>query len=124
MDQTPNQDSDRTWAAVAHLAPIVGYFLLIGQILLPLAILLWGPKSAFVQGHAKESLKESLNGQISYTLYGLALLLLALTVVGLVVAVPLALALVVLMLWNMVMGALAAGRGEFYRYALILRLVP
>ncbi|ALJ90406.1 DUF4870 domain-containing protein [Thermus aquaticus] len=120
MDQTPNQDSDRTWAAVAHLAPIVGYFLLIGQILLPLAILLWGPKSAFVQGHAKES----LNGQISYTLYGLALLLLALTVVGLVVAVPLALALVVLMLWNMVMGALAAGRGEFCRYALILRLVP
>jgi uncharacterized protein len=39
-----------------------------------------------------------------------------------VVAVPLA--LLVLMLWNMVMGALAAGRGEFYRYALILRLVP
>lgn len=120
MDQHPNQDSDRTWAAVAHLAPIVGYFFVVGQILLPLAILLFGPKSAFVQAHAKES----LNGQISYTLYGLALLLLALTMVGLVLAVPLALGLLALALWNMVMGALAAGRGEFYRYALILRLVP
>jgi len=27
-------------------------------------------------------------------------------------------------LWNMVRGALAAGRGEVYRYAFILRLVP
>lgn len=116
----PLTDAERTWAAVAHLAPLVGYFVLIGQILLPLAILLWGPKSPFVQAHAKES----LNGQISYTLYGLALFLLALTVVGLVVAVPLGLALLVLALWNMVQGALAAGRGEVYRYALILRLVP
>ncbi|WP_105317705.1 DUF4870 domain-containing protein [Thermus tenuipuniceus] len=121
MEQpTPLTDADRTWAAVAHLAPLVGYFILIGQILLPLAILLWGPKSAFVQAHAKES----LNGQISYTLYGLALLLLAVTVVGLVVAVPLAFALVILVLWNMVQGALAAGRGGTYNYALILRLVP
>lgn len=113
-------DSERTWAAVAHLAPLVGYFLLIGQILLPLAILLWGPKSPFVQAHAKES----LNGQISYTLYGLVLLLLAITVVGIVVVYPLALALLALALWNMVQGALAAGRGEVYRYAFILRLVP
>ena len=79
---------ERTWAAVAHLAPLVGYFLLIGQVLLPLAILFLGPKTPFVQAHAKES----LNGQISYTLYGLGLFLLALTVVGLVVVYPLALA--------------------------------
>ncbi len=117
---TPQTDKDRTWAAVAHLAPLVGYFLLIGQILLPLAILLWGPKSPFVQAHAKES----LNGQISYTLYGLFLLLLAITVVGLVLALPLGVFLLGLALYNMVMGALAAGRGEGYRYALILRLVP
>ncbi|MFN4231446.1 DUF4870 domain-containing protein [Thermus sp.] len=121
MEQpTPLTDAERTWAAVAHLAPLVGYFILIGQILLPLAILLWGPKSAFVQAHAKES----LNGQISYTLYGLGLLLLAITVVGLVVAVPLALVLLALIFWNMVQGALAAGRGGTYSYALILRLIP
>ena len=85
---------ERTWAAVAHLAPLVGYFLLIGQVLLPLAILFLGPKTPFVQAHAKES----LNGQISYTLYGLGLFLLALTVVGLVVVYPLALALLALVL--------------------------
>uniref|UniRef100_A0A831U6T8 DUF4870 domain-containing protein n=1 Tax=Thermus islandicus TaxID=540988 RepID=A0A831U6T8_9DEIN len=120
MDARPETDADRTWAAVAHLAPLVGYFVLVGQILLPLAILLWGPKSPFVQAHAKES----LNGQISYTLYGLGLLLLALTVVGLVLALPLGVFLLGLALYNMVRGALAAGRGEGYRYALILRLVP
>ncbi|WP_243091246.1 DUF4870 domain-containing protein [Thermus neutrinimicus] len=121
MEQpTPLTDAERTWAAVAHLAPLVGYFILIGQILLPLAILLWGPKCAFVQAHAKES----LNGQISYTLYSLGLLLLAITVVGLVVAVPLALALLALIFWNMVQGALAVGRGGIYSYALILRLLP
>ena len=43
---------ERTWAAVAHLAPLVGYFLLIGQVLLPLAILFLGPKTPFVQAHA------------------------------------------------------------------------
>ncbi|MCS7217996.1 MAG: DUF4870 domain-containing protein [Thermus sp.] len=117
---SPFSDAARTWAAVAHLAPLLGYFVLIGQILLPLAVLLWGPKDPLVQAHAKES----LNGQISYTLYGLALWLLALTVVGLVLAVPLALGLVLLVLWNMVHGALAAGRGEAYAYRLILRLVP
>ena len=111
---------ERTWAAVAHLAPLVGYFLLIGQVLLPLAILFLGPKTPFVQAHAKES----LNGQISYTLYGLGLFLLALTVVGLVVVYPLALALLALVLWNMVRGALAAGMGEVYRSAFVLRLVP
>ncbi|GGM97212.1 hypothetical protein GCM10007092_08670 [Thermus composti] len=120
MEQPTPSDQERTWAAVAHLAPLVGYFVLIGQILVPLAILLWGPKTPFVQAHAKES----LNGQITYTLYGLGVFLLALTVVGIVLALPLGLALLVLVLWNMVQGALAAGRGEVYRYALILRLVP
>nr|WP_185747663.1 hypothetical protein [Thermus amyloliquefaciens] len=32
--------------------------------------------------------------------------------------------LALLALWNMVRGALAAGKGESYAYALILRLVP
>lgn len=120
MEQPTPSDQERTWAALAHLAPLVGYFVLIGQILVSLAILLFGPKTPFVQAHAKES----LNGQISYILYGLGLFLLALTVVGIVVVYPLALALLALVLWNMVRGALAAGRGEVYRYAFILRLVP
>ena len=111
----PLSPEERTCVTVSHLAPLVGYFLLIGQVLLPLAILFLGPKTPFVQAHAKES----LNGQISYTLYGLGLFLLALTVVGLVVVYLLA-----CVLWNMVRGALAAGRGEVYRYAFILRLVP
>lgn len=84
MEQPTPSDQERTWAALAHLAPLVGYFVLIGQILVPLAILLFGPKTPFVQAHAKES----LNGQITYTLYGLGLFLLALTVVGIVLALP------------------------------------
>ncbi len=115
----PSQE-ERTWAAVAHLAPLVGYLVLIGQFLVPLGVLFFGPKTPFVQDHVKES----LNGQISYTLYGLVLFLLALTVVGVVLVLPLGVFLLGLALYNMVRGALAAGRGEGYRYALILRLVP
>ena len=111
---------ERTWAAVAHLAPLVGYFLLIGQVLLPLAILFLGPKTPFVQAHAKES----LNGQISYTLYGLGLFLLAPTGVGRVAVCPLALAPLPVVHRNTVRGAPPAGRGEVYRYAFILRLLP
>lgn len=116
MEPVPVTDSDRYWAVAAHLAPILGYFILIGQILLPLGILLFGPKSGFVQAHAKES----LNAQISYTIYALALLLLAMTIVGVVFVIP----LLVLVLWNMVAAALAAGRGEMYAYRFILRLIP
>lgn len=120
MEPVPVTDSDRYWAVAAHLAPILGYFILIGQILLPLGILLFGPKSGFVQAHAKES----LNAQISYTIYALALLLLAMTIVGVVFVIPLGVFLLVLVLWNMVAAALAAGRGEMYAYRFILRLIP
>lgn len=116
----PTPQSERTWAVLVHLAPILGLFLGIGQILLPLLVLLLGPKDPFTQAHAKES----LNGQISYTLYGLGLWLLALTVVGLFLALPLALALLVLAIWNMILGAQAAGRGAFVPYRFILRLIP
>ncbi|MER3480941.1 MAG: DUF4870 domain-containing protein [Meiothermus sp.] len=119
MEKDPVSQNDKTWSAVAHLAPLIGYIVLIGQILLPLAILLWGPKSAFVQANAKES----LNAQVSYTVYGLVIWLLAITVVGLILAVPLALVLVVVALWNMIAAALAANQGEMYRYRLIFRLV-
>jgi len=116
LEPVPAKDSEKNWAIAAHLAPILGYFILIGQILLPLGILLFGPKSAFVQAHAKES----LNAQISYTIYGLVLILLAMTIVGIVFVIP----LFVLVLWNMVAAALAAGRGEVYAYRFILRLIP
>lgn len=123
MEKDPVSQNDRTWFAVAHLAPLIGYIVLIGQILLPLAILLWGPKGAFVQANAKES----LNAQVSYTVYGLALLLLlAITVVGPILVVPLVVPLALILVavvWNMVAAALAANRGEVYRYRLIFRLV-
>lgn len=85
-----------------------------------MGILLFGPRSDFVQAHAKES----LDAQISYTIYGLVLLLLMATVVGIILAIPLGLLLLVLALWNMVAGVLAAGRGERYAYQFILRLIP
>ncbi len=120
LEPVPATDSEKNWAIAAHLAPVGGYFILIGQILLPLGILLFGPKSAFVQAHAKES----LNAQISYTIYGLVLILLVMTRVGVVFVRPLGILLFVLVLWNMVAAALAAGRGEVYAYRFILRLIP
>lgn len=91
-----------------------------GHILLPLLVLLFARESEFVRAHAKES----LNAQLAYTAYLLLIILLGLTVVGLVVAIPFAFAVLFVALWNMVMGAIQAGRGEMYAYRMIFRLVP
>ncbi len=117
---SPTPQAERLWAVLVHFAPILSLFFTIGQILLPLLVLLVGPKDALTQANAKES----LNAQISYTLFGIGLWLLAITVLWLVLAVPLTFALLVLVVWNMIAGAMAAGRGEVFAYRFILRFIP
>lgn len=118
MEEIPNRD--RYWAIGAHLAPLVGAIIPTAHILLPLAVLLFGPKSEFVRAHVKES----LNAQIAYTAYLLLIIFLWLTAVGLVVAIPFGVLVTFMVIWNMIMGAIQAGRGKGYAYRMIFRLVP
>ncbi|MGD9896709.1 MAG: DUF4870 domain-containing protein [Candidatus Methylacidiphilaceae bacterium] len=111
--ETENQEG-RNLAVIAHLAPLFGYFVTIGQILIPLLIYLLA-KEPF----AKEQAKEALNAQISFTIYAIVVILLCFILIGL----PLVLALGVFVVWTMIAAAFAVSKGLPYRYPLIFRFV-
>lgn len=108
---------EKNWALFAHLASLA-FFLGIpfGNILGPLVIwLARKDQSAFVAEHGRES----LNFQLSVTLYGLVSAILCLVLIGFVLLIALAVVAFVLV----VMAALRADRGEPYRYPFTIRFV-
>ena len=122
----PMSPSDeRTWATLAHLAPFAGSVVGL-PVLGPLVVyLMYKDRSAFVRRHAAAA----LNFQI---------MLLIVTVLGFVVAVPLAILTVGIGLFAFVIGAvvvavaavvlqivaaLAANRGQDFQYPLTPTLV-
>ncbi len=130
----------RETAMLAHLSALVGFIFPFGNVLGPLAILLWkGERSSFVADQAKEA----LNFQISMTLYGflLGIILAVLWIVGLfglllrpdpsvaaffLLTVPLMLVYAALFIFDLVLIILAAVRansGVRYRYPLTLRIL-
>ena len=116
MDEKTLTSEEKTLAVVSHLAPIAGYAVIIGYIIVPLLILIWkGKESEFVEYHSRES----LNFQITMTIYWIVTVALMFLVVGIIIAIPLAIFEVVVM----VMAALKAGDGEMYRYPLCIRFI-
>jgi len=110
--------SERNWAVFCHLGGFAVYLLpfALGNVVVPLV--LWMMKrhdSAFVDGHGREA----LNFQISVTLYGIAIGLLAWVLIGFLLIVPLAVFQFVLM----VIASVRASQGEPYRYPLTIRLI-
>ena len=119
-DSLPRAE-DRTWAIGAHLASVAGWVgVPMGHILAPLLVwLIKRDESEYVRIQALES----LNFQISMTLYAFAAGILAITIVGLVIAIPLFIAIIIGDVIYTIIGALAASRGESYRYPLTIRLL-
>lgn len=107
----PMSDADqRMWAMLAHLGGVL--FAVVG----PLVVwLVYKERSRFVEEQAKEALNFQITILIAYIIGGV---LLVIIVGGLVIA---AAALASLILG--IMGALAANKGEAYRYPFALRLV-
>ena len=111
-------NDERTWALLAHLSALVGYVLIpvIGNILAPLII--WQVKkdeSWFIADQAKES----LNFQLSMTLYAVIAGILVIILIGVFIL----LALYVVGIVMTVIGALKAYRGVQYRYPLTIRFL-
>ena len=107
---------ERTMAMVAHLAAFAGHLFPFAHIIAPLIV--WVIKrdsSRFVDDQGKES----VNAQITATIYAAICVPLCLVLVGFVGLIVLYLANVVLV----IMAAMAAYEGRAYRYPLILRLV-
>jgi uncharacterized protein len=114
-DQPLAAEAERNWAIAAHLSSFLAAYVALG-VLGPLVVMLVaGPRSAFVRRHAVEA----LNFNISVLIYlGISALLMFV-----LIGFPMAIAVGVLYLVTVIRGALAASRGEEYRYPLTIRFV-
>jgi uncharacterized Tic20 family protein len=104
--------TDRKFAIAIHLTPLAGVLF---AALFVTPVVLWLVRrdaSAYVDDHGREM----VNGLLSFALYHV---LLAITVIGLV-ALPV---LYVLCIINVVRGAVAASRGEYFRYPMTIRVL-
>lgn len=116
----PTSD-ERLWAVGAHLAAVAGWVgIPMGHIVAPLVV--WAIKRDSSEFVRRQSI-ESLNFQISMTLYAFLAGLLAITVIGLVVAIPMILVLIVSDIVLTLVGAYRASQGEAYRYPCTIRLL-
>jgi uncharacterized Tic20 family protein len=109
---TPDQ---RTYALFTHLSLIVAHF---GVLILP-PLIMWLIKrkeSPFIDDHGREA----LNFQISLAVYAIVSTIL-IPVCG--IGVLGYLAIYILGIAGMVMGAVAANRGEYFRYPMTIRFV-
>jgi uncharacterized protein len=108
-------DEERTWALAAHVGSFLAAYLALG-FLCPLIVLLTrGKESAYVRHHAVES----LNFQITAAILTVVSVILIFVVIGIFMLIAVGIAYVILV----IMGTVAASRGELYRYPISLRLV-
>lgn len=110
------QSEARTWAMVAHLAALSGLIIPFGHVLGPLIVWLV-KKDQFPL--VDDQGKESLNFQLSMTIYGVVAGILFIVAVGFVL-----LPVVVLTdLVFVIIAAVAANEGKLYRYPLTIRFL-
>ena len=106
---------ERTWGMIAHLAPFAGGLIGLPFVGALVVFLMYKDRSPFVRRHALES----LNFQITLLIGYLISFVLMLVLVGFVLLGILAIASIVLQ----IMAAVAANRGDEYRYPFTLRLI-
>lgn len=107
------QEWERTYAMWTHLLLLAGHFVPIVP-----SLVLWLIKreqSAFVDDHGKEA----VNFQISIVLYLVAGVVLSFICIG----IPLIMAAYALAIVGMILAAVAANRGEYFRYPMCIRLI-
>jgi len=107
---------ERTWAMFCHLGAFAGYIFPLGNILAPLII--WLAKKEKLP-LVEDQGRESLNFQISLTIYFLVSALLTLKLVGYMLIVALAIFNIVML----ITAAVKANSGGRYRYPLTIRFI-
>lgn len=113
------------WQVLSHASAfiqVVGIPSLVG----PLVIWLMKREDPAVEPHARAALNFQLSVLIYFIVGSILAFLFAVTVVGLVVTIPLLIALAVLFVLELVfalLASLAASRGELYAYPLSLDLI-
>jgi len=115
--------NDRTWGMLCHLAALSGYLITpVGWILGPLIVwLVKRNESPFVDDQGKESLNFQITMIIAACIIGAVGILTC--GIGLILAIPLAIALAVINIIFPIIAAIQASHGEYYRYPFSLRLI-
>ncbi len=109
------QDEARNWAVAAHLSGFLAAYVALG-FLGPLVVMLTvGKRSPFVRRHAVEALNFNLTALLAAVVSGVLVIVL--------VGIPMLIGVGLLYLVATIMAAVAASRGEEFRYPLTLRLV-
>jgi len=107
--------TERNWAVAAHLSGFVAAFLALG-FLGPLVVLLAeGRRSAYVRQHAVEALNFNLSVLLWLLISGVLVLVL--------IGIPMLVGVGILYLVSSILGAMAASRGDAFRYPLTVRFV-
>lgn len=112
----PDATSDqRTYATFTHLSLFAVHFT--GLIVL-IALAMWlirRSDSPFIDDHGKEA----VNFQLSLLIYSLISGVLTIVLIG----IPMLVAVYLLGIVGSILAAIAANRGEFYRYPMTIRLI-
>jgi uncharacterized protein len=108
-------DQERLWAMLAHLLSFVAAYLFLGFVAPLVVLLVFGPRSPYVRAHAVES----LNFNLTWLLYAIVGVVLALLLIGFLILIALGIAYLVLV----VIASVRANNGEFYRYPLTIRFI-
>jgi uncharacterized Tic20 family protein len=119
----PPVPSSRSWEVACHVSALSGWFTGgVGWVLGPLIV--WLLKKSEMPGVDAHG-KESLNFNISFLIYSLALTAVAIVTCGLgwFIALPLGIALGLAQIILSIVASLKASEGGFYRYPLTMRLV-
>lgn len=107
---------ERNFAVLSHIGTIAGYLFGLGHIIVPLVIWLTKKDSSeFIAHHAKES----LNFQISMTLWFMGCALLTIVLIGIVGFAILG----IVDLVCIILATMKAYNGETYEYPLTIRFV-
>lgn len=124
--QSTTVGDQRNWAVGAHLSALVASFVAGLAVLGPLVVyLIKKDEDRFIAEHAREA----LNFQLTWLIGGFVATIIAVIVTvltvgfGLIVFAPAALGFMIAWFVFTIRAAMAASRGEYYRYPLTVRLV-
>ena len=107
---------ERTWAMFCHLAAFAGYVFPMGHIIAPLVIYLVKREELPL---VDDQGKESLNFEISITIYVVGALLFSFALIG----IPILVGLLIFHFIVVIIATVRANSGGWYRYPITIRFI-
>lgn len=107
---------ERQWALICHLSALSGYVIPFGNLIVP--IIIWSMKKdefPAVDAHGKEV----INFQISMTIW----MIISGILIVLLIGIPLLIVLAIVQVVFVIIGAIKADSGQFYKYPLTIQFI-